>query len=83
MNVNELYDAWRGAEGDAREDLEAQLYKAVKTYAGRLMSKLKGENPPELADDIAGDVILGLPTFRGEAKFHTWAGRIALNKWND
>ncbi len=83
MDVNELYDAWKGAEGKAREDLQVRLYAAVKTYAGRLMFTRKGENPYGLADEIAAEVMLGLERFRGAAKFSTWASRIAFNMWND
>jgi RNA polymerase sigma factor (sigma-70 family) len=83
MDVNQKFEEWQTAEGEAKANALEVLFKAAKEYAARLMSKVKGENPPELADDIAADVIVGLDGFRRESRFSTWAGRITLNKWKD
>ena len=83
MDVNEKFEEWQTAEGEARANALDGLFKAVKEYAARLMSKVKGESPPDLADDVASDVIVGLDRFRRESRFSTWAGRITLNKWNN
>ena len=83
MDVNEAYEAWRAAEGQAKTDAQGALFEAVKEYVPRLIGKLKGEHPPELADDVGTEVIMHLDGFRAEAKFSTWVGAIAKNKWRD
>jgi RNA polymerase sigma factor (sigma-70 family) len=83
MDVNQKFEEWQTAEGEAKASALEVLFRAAKDYAARLMSKVKGENPPDLADDIAADVIVGLDRFRRESRFSTWAGRITLDKRND
>ena len=80
-DVNTAYETWKAAEGQEKEDALKILLTAVKHYAKRLMLSSKRRNPPDLADEIAEDVILSLETFKGRAKFSTWVGRIILNKW--
>jgi RNA polymerase sigma factor (sigma-70 family) len=82
-DVNTAYETWKAAEGQEKEDALKILLTAVKHYAKRLMLSSKRRNPPDLADEIAEDVILSLETFKGRAKFSTWVGRIILNKWSD
>ena len=83
VDVDEAYEAWRTAEGQAKNDALESLFKAVKGYAGRLISKLKGMPPEDLADDVAAHVIVNIAKFRGDSKFRTWVGAIAKNEWND
>jgi RNA polymerase sigma factor (sigma-70 family) len=83
VNVNEAYEAWRAAEGQAKNDALEALFKTVRRYVERLMYKLKGECPPDFADDVAEDAIIGLDRFKGESKFSSWVGAIVHNKWAD
>lgn len=51
MNVNEAYEGWSTAEGQAKADALEVLFRAVKRFAGRLINSLKGEYSSELAHD--------------------------------
>jgi hypothetical protein len=48
------------------------LHRAIKDYSVRLLVKFKGDFVPDLADDVAGDVLTRLDDFKGRAKFRTW-----------
>jgi RNA polymerase sigma-70 factor (ECF subfamily) len=83
VDVNEAYEVWTGSEGQARTDALEVVYEAAKQFAkNNISSDLKGR-APELADEIAVDVVMGIEGFRGDSKFSTWVMRIIRNKRAD
>jgi DNA-directed RNA polymerase specialized sigma24 family protein len=83
MRVDDAYEAWKQAPPAQKEEKLRDLHAAIKKYSDWLLWKLKGQNVPGLADNVAGDVLTHLDDFRGESKFSTWVGRVLTNKWAD
>jgi RNA polymerase sigma-70 factor, ECF subfamily len=79
---NELYERWKNAPEGGRHELEQEMYRAVRAHASAVVWSVLGEYGPDLAQDIASDVIRGIPRFRGDSQFSTWVHRIALNHVN-
>jgi len=72
IGINEIYKRWSEA-GAEKEDLYDGLFKATRAFVrARIGGKLWKETHPELADEIATDIMLALPGFRGEALYSTW-----------
>ena len=87
----EWLEALRAGSGkafdDALNDLQDRLVRAIIIYLSRRRSRLRGwtrDRVRELAQDLTQETILeirgALDTFRGEAKFTTWAYRFAINR---
>jgi RNA polymerase sigma-70 factor (ECF subfamily) len=75
------------AQGEALHDLHDFLLRAVLTYLAAQRSELNGWSQSDvrgLAEDLAQDALLeitrSLKSFRGEAKFTTWAYRFVINR---
>jgi RNA polymerase sigma-70 factor (ECF subfamily) len=79
---NDLYQRWlESGDNDKTEILET-LFKLVLKQAKAVVRLKVPEAPPNLAREIASEVIQRLPEFRQESLFSTWAHRIAINKAN-
>lgn len=69
----------RAARGERRAVRE--LYERHAERVLRIVRRISGD--PELARDYAQEawmrVVVGLPAFRGDARFTTWLYRIAVN----
>ncbi|MBI4671730.1 MAG: RNA polymerase sigma factor [Chloroflexi bacterium] len=75
------------AQNEALNDLRDLVLRAIVIYLSRRRASLRGwtrERVRELAEDLTQETILdiraGLDSFRGEAKFTTWAYRFAINR---
>lgn len=75
------------AQGEALHDLHDFLVRAVLVYLSQRRSELThwGQQAIyDLAEDLAQDSVLeirdSLDSFRGEAKFTTWACRFVINR---
>src|SRR5262249_41719060 len=81
---NDLYQAWRDAKDPNDQERKVQpLHKAVRSHARAVVYSKLPEAPETLAEEIAGDVILGIKNFRGKSKFSTYVHRVAENKVNE
>ena len=79
---NDLYQRWlESGDNDKTEILET-LFKLVLKQAKAVVWLKVPDAPPNLAREIASEVIQRLPEFRQESQFSTWAHRIAINKAN-
>jgi RNA polymerase sigma-70 factor (ECF subfamily) len=75
------------AQSEALLDLHDFLLRAVLVYLSQHRGELAGwgqEAVRDLAEDLAQDALLavqaGLDSFRGEARFTTWACRFVINR---
>jgi DNA-directed RNA polymerase specialized sigma24 family protein len=80
--LNKAYAAYDQDQTDieAFARLKAELLNLVKGAIYKVFGE--AEDPHALAQDIGGDILLALPTYRGEkqATFSTWAYSIAKRK---
>lgn len=79
-NENELYEQWRAAPVADRKLLEDQLYSKVRKHAAAIVVRRFPDADPQLARDIAADVLRQLETFRRESEFSTWVYSFAIYK---
>jgi RNA polymerase sigma-70 factor (ECF subfamily) len=79
-NENQLYEQWRSAPVADRKPLEDQLYSKVRKHAAAIVVRSLPDADPQLARDIAADVLRQLETFRRESEFSTWVHSFAINK---
>ena len=75
------------AQSEALQDLQGFLLRAVLVYLSQHRSELAGwsrEDVRSLAEDLAQEALLeireNLSSFKGEAKFTTWAYRFVINR---
>jgi RNA polymerase sigma-70 factor, ECF subfamily len=75
------------AQNEALHDLQDYLLRAALVYLSQRRSELSGwgrEAVRDLAEDMAQEALVmvrdSLGTFRGEARFTTWACRFVINR---
>lgn len=87
----EWLDALRATSSETQEaamaDLRDLVFRAMVIYLSRRKTSLPGwtrDRVRQLAEDLTQETVLtiraSLDTFRGEARFTTWAYRFAINR---
>src|SRR5579884_1120983 len=79
---NEVFEEWRKAAGQEREELLRELVRLLQKHAYAICWTKLGDRRPDIVNHAVFKAVSKAAGFKGESKFSTWFHEIVVNLCN-